>query len=257
MRGTGAAGDRLAILAALTVLVALAWTWLVWLQGQMNPPMADMPGMTMPDAAVWSPAYLLLMLAMWAVMMVGMMTPSASPMILLYARVAAQAQGIAFASAAWFAGGYLMAWLLFSVAATFAQFGLGHALSPMMALNSRIAAGAFLIAAGLYQWTPLKQACLAHCRAPLVFIQRHGGFRPGVSAALRLGLLHGLYCIGCCWVLMALLFVGGVMNLVWIAALMMGVLLEKLLPRGHHFARAAGLVAVAAGGWMITTGILT
>jgi predicted metal-binding membrane protein len=253
MRGTGAAGDRLIILAALTVLVGLTWTWLIWLQGRMNPSMADMPGMMMPDAAVWNPPHFLLMLAMWAVMMVGMMTPSASPMILVYARVAAQAQGTAFASTAWFAGGYLLAWLLFSVVATFAQDGLDHALSPMMALNSRAAAGAFLIAAGLYQWTPLKNICLSHCRAPLAFIQRHGGFQPGRSAALRLGLVHGFYCIGCCWALMALLFAGGVMNLGLIAALMMFVLLEKLLPLGHRFSQAAGLVAIMAGGWIALT----
>ena len=246
----GAARDRLFILAALSILVVLTWTWLIWLQGRMNPPMADMPGMMMPEATVWTPAHFLLMLSMWAVMMVGMMTPSASPMILIYARVAAQVRGTAFASTAWFAGGYLLAWLLFSVAATCAQYGLDQALSPMMALNSRTAAGVFLIAAGLYQWTPLKHTCLSHCRAPLGFIQSHGGFRPERNAALRLGLLHGFYCIGCCWALMALLFAGGVMNLGLIAALMIFVLLEKLLPPGRRFSQAAGLVAVMAGGWI-------
>jgi predicted metal-binding membrane protein len=185
--------------------------------------------------------------------MVGMMTPSVSPMILIFARVAAQAEakGVIFASTGWFAGGYLLAWSAFSLVATSGQHLLHRValLSSMMALNNRYAIAAFLAAAGIYQLTPLKRACLASCRAPISFIQRHGGFKPGAAAALRLGLLHGLYCVGCCWVLMALLFVGGVMNPFWIAALMIFVLLEKLLPLEPYFSGFAGLGALVASFW--------
>ncbi|HVV28641.1 MAG TPA: DUF2182 domain-containing protein [Rhizomicrobium sp.] len=252
--------DRLAAALALAAIVLLAWAYLFWLQDRMadmDAPMPDMPGMAgmegmaMP-AAAWSPAHTLFIFAMWAVMMAGMMTPSAAPMILIYERVAGQAKGAGFAPTAWFAGGYLLAWTLFSLAATAAQYALDRmlGLTAMMALQEKSAGGILLIAAGVYQWTPPKQACLAGCRAPLAFIQRHGGFRPGALASLRLGLVHGLYCIGCCWALMALLFVGGVMNLAWIAALMIFVLLEKLAPLQPWFSRAAGLAAVAAGAWM-------
>jgi predicted metal-binding membrane protein len=120
-----------------------------------------------------------------------------------------------------------------------------------MGTASRVFGGALLIVAGIYQWLPIKEACLSQCRAPLSFVQRHGGFQSSVQGSLRLGFLHGMYCIGCCWVLMLLLFVGGVMNLLWIAALMIFVLLEKLLPGGRYFSRAAGLAALAVGIRMI------
>jgi predicted metal-binding membrane protein len=242
--------DRLVVLSALTVLVLLAWAYLLW-PDQM--PMNDMAGMPGMAPTPWTLPQFLLVLAMWSVMMVGMMTPSASPMLLIFARVAAQAEarGVVFASTFWFAAGYLLAWFAFSLAAAIAQYLLDQAmlLSPAMALNNRYAAAAFLAAAGVYQLTPLKRACLASCRAPIAFIQRHGGFRPSLAATLKLGLLHGLYCIGCCWVLMALLFVGGVMNPVWIAALTVFVLAEKLLPLEPYISRFAGLAALAAAGW--------
>ena len=172
-------------------------------------------------------------------------------MILLYARVGrqARAQGKPFAATGWFAGGYLLAWTGFAALASLAQAALASAalVTPMLALTNNILGGAVLIAAGLYQWSPLKQACLGHCQAPLRFLQRHGGFRRDPAGSLRLGLKHGLYCIGCCWALMALLFVGGVMNLLWIAALSILVLLEKIVPAGLLIPRAVGLVLIAAG----------
>jgi predicted metal-binding membrane protein len=250
--------DRLVVLSALTALVLLAWAYLFWVQRQMAPAMMpDMPGMDMSGVSgmetSWNFPHFLFILAMWAVMMVGMMTPSVSPMILIFARVAeqAEAKGVIFASTAWFAGGYLLAWCVFSLAATMAQYLLDRAmlLSPMMALDNRFLIAAFLAAAGIYQLTPLKRACLASCRAPIAFIQRHGGFRPDAAGALRLGFLHGLYCVGCCWVLMALLFVGGVMNPVWIAGLMVFVLAEKLLPLEPYISGLAGLVALVAAAW--------
>jgi predicted metal-binding membrane protein len=183
-------------------------------------------------------------------MMIGMMTPSAAPMILLYAQVGRQAstQGKPFASTFWFASGYLLAWCGFSLAASGAQFMLSQAalITPMLAAST-LFGGLVLIAAGIYQWTSPKYACLSQCQSPLLFIQRHGGFRRDGIASLRLGLSHGLYCIGCCWALMALLFVGGVMNILWIATLAILVLLEKALPRAWFMPRAMGLVFIAAG----------
>jgi len=161
--------------------------------------------------------------------------------------------GKPFAATTWFVGGYLLAWIAFSLAATSAQWALERAalLTPMMTSASNILGGIVLIIAGLYQWTPLKEACLFQCQTPLAFILRHGGFRGDPAGALKLGMSHGMYCIGCCWALMALLFVGGVMNLFWIAALAILVLLEKVVPAGRIVARLAGVVFIAAGAWML------
>jgi predicted metal-binding membrane protein len=162
-------------------------------------------------------------------------------------------QGKPFAGSAWFAGGYLLAWTAFSLVATSAQWALERAalLTPMMESASNRLGAAVLILAGIYQWAPLKDACLSHCRSPLLFIQRHGGFRREPFGALALGFRHGIYCIGCCWALMALLFVGGVMNLFWIATLAILVLFEKVVPFGRVVARAAGLAFIAGGVWLL------
>jgi predicted metal-binding membrane protein len=188
------------------------------------------------------------------VMMVGMMTPSAAPMILIYARVGRQAsaQGKPFAAAGWFATGYLLIWASFALAATAAQWALDRTalLDPNMASASQVFGGIVLIAAGIYQWTPLKDKCLAQCQSPLQFIQRQGGFPRDSSGSLLFGLRHGAYCIGCCWMLMALLFVGGVMNLLWIAMISAFVLIEKIVPVGRLISRIAGVGFVAAGTWL-------
>jgi predicted metal-binding membrane protein len=256
--------DRLVVGAALAVLVVLAWADLVLLADDMTMGGMEMTGfrmipaaqgLMMPAAAPWQPVEFGYVLLMWAVMMVGMMTPSAAPMILLYARVGRQAAtaGQPFAASGWFAAGYLAAWTGFSVAATAAQWALERAalLTPAMEMAGHAIGGVLLIAAGLYQWTPLKDACLAQCRAPLAFIMQHGGFRADARGAFALGLRHGLYCIGCCWALMALLFVGGVMNIFWIAALAVLVLVEKVAPFGRIVARLAGLGFIAAGIWLL------
>jgi predicted metal-binding membrane protein len=192
---------------------------------------------------------------MWIVMMIGMMTPSVAPMMLIYARVGRQAASgdRPFAATVWFAAGYLLAWTTFSLAATAAQWALERAalLTPMMESASNLLGGIVLIAAGLYQWTPAKEACLAYCQAPLVFIMRHGGFRRDATGALTLGFRHGFYCIGCCSALMVLLFVGGVMNLFWIAALAILVLVEKALPFGMLIGRLAGIAFIADGAWLL------
>ncbi len=251
--------DRTVTASAIAVIALIAWTYIILLSRQMSVSMAAMSdmaamGMAMPEPA-WDASRLALTFLMWAVMMVAMMLPSAAPFILLYARVgrSAAADGVVFAPTFWFAVGYVLAWAGFSAFATLAQFALSQAalITPMAALTSRWLAAGVLLAAGIYQWTPLKDGCLTRCRTPLSFIQSRGGFKREAAASVRLGLLHGLYCIGCCWMLMALLFVGGVMNLLWIAALAILVLLEKLLPAGLWVARLAGAGFVAAAVWLL------
>jgi predicted metal-binding membrane protein len=247
--------DRLPVALGLVGVTALAWLYLVW----MAHPMTGMPEMArvaLPMIEPWSAADWLAMFLMWAIMMVAMMLPSAAPVILLYDRVRErqEARGASLAATGVFALGYLIAWVLFSLGATTAQWALEHAalLSPMMASASPWLGGGLLIAAALYQWTPLKHACLAHCRSPVAFLGHH--WRPGRSGALRMGLHHGLYCVGCCWVLMALLFVVGVMNLLWIALLASFVLLEKIVPQGELFARLGAIVLAGAGVLVILAG---
>jgi predicted metal-binding membrane protein len=252
--------DHRVVGSALALVALSAWVYVVWLSRSMPSADSGMAGMDMgaimaPGFSSWTPAHGFFLFVMWAVMMTGMMTPSATPMVLLYTQVARQARtlGRVFAPAAWFAGGYLLAWTAFAALAASGQYWLERValLSPMMAATSRHFGGAVLVAAGLYQFTPTKHGCLSRCRAPLRFVQEHGGFRPDAWGSLRLGVLHGLFCVGCCWALMALLFVGGVMNLLWIAAIAAFVLGEKVLPGGVLLARVAGASALAAGVWML------
>jgi predicted metal-binding membrane protein len=251
--------DRLVVAGALAVVVALAWGYVLWLAADMDMGGMDMAGFRMipagsglmaPANAPWKAIEFAFVFAMWAAMMIGMMTPSAAPMILMYARVG---RGKPLAPTGWFAAGYLLAWIGFSLAVTVIQWAIERAalLDSHMASVSNVLAGIVLIAAGIYQWTPLKDVCLAQCQTPLQFLMRHGGFRGDVPGCLLLGLRHGAYCVGCCWALMALLFVGGVMNVLWIALLSVLILLEKLTPFGRWIARAAGVVWVAAGVWML------
>jgi predicted metal-binding membrane protein len=252
--------DRAIVAAALLVMAGLAWAYVIWLATDMEMSGMDMSGfrmipagmtLMMPATEPWNTTEFAFVFAMWAVMMVGMMTPSATPMILIYTHVGRQAaqQGKPFVSTSWFASGYLFAWLGFALVATFAQWALerGSLLTPTMASASGTLSGIMLIAAGLYQLTPLKDACLRQCRGPLQFILHHGGFRPDAFGSLALGARHGAYCVGCCWVLMALLFVGGVMNVLWIAALTILVLVEKVIPAGRAVPRVTGAGFFAGG----------
>lgn len=192
----------------------------------------------------------LLIAAMWLVMMVGMMTPSAAPMILIFAKIArrAIASHRPFASTSWFGGGYLLVWSLFAVLAAGAQMVLARTgiVAPNMVIASRVIGGTVLVLAGLYQLSSLKRLCLVQCQAPFAFIAGHGGFPSDRLGALCMGVKHGSYCVGCCWALMALLFVAGVMNLLWVAALTIVVLVEKLVPT-TAIAYPTGSLLVAAG----------
>jgi predicted metal-binding membrane protein len=208
---------------------------------------------TMMQPAVWTPSYAALMFLMWWIMMVAMMVPSASPMILLFARIQRQQKekGSPFVPTSVFTAGYLVTWGVFSVIATGAQWGFEHAglLSAMMISTSGLFAGILLLAAGIYQLTPLKHACLRHCRSPIQFIMHH--WRIGAGGAFRMGIDHGAFCLACCWFLMALLFVGGVMNLYWIVGLALFVLLEKTIPAGHWLGVITGIGLMIWGGWLM------
>jgi predicted metal-binding membrane protein len=192
--------------------------------------------------------------AMWAVMMIGMMLPSAAPVIMLvlgayrirresHARLAAVA----------FIGGYVIVWTTFSASAALAQLELHRTalLSDDMRIHSAVVSGLLLVTAGIYQWLPVKNRCLVHCQAPLAFLTQR--WRPGVRGGFSMGASHGAFCVGCCWLLMLLLFVLGVMNLFWIAALAAIVLLEKLLPQGLIAGRLVGLGAMVWGIYLVTT----
>jgi len=242
------------LVAGLAAVLVMAWGWLVAGAGmEMSAvemtAMAGMDGWLMRPA-VWTPAYAVLIFAMWWVMMVAMMLPSAAPMLLLFARVNRKdkSAGAPLVPTALFAAGYLLGWAGFCAVAAALQWGLESArlLSPMLATTNRWLGAGILIAAGLSQFTPLKAMCLRHCRTPLGFLL--GNWRSGRLGALRMGLEHGAFCLGCCWFLMALLFFGGVMNLYWIAGLAVFVLLEKTVPLGHWLGRLAGAVLVAWGG---------
>jgi predicted metal-binding membrane protein len=245
--------DRAVVLGGLGFVVALAWAYLLAGAG-VEMPMMDMGmdrggGQMMAMPSPWTLGYGLVVFAMWAVMMVAMMLPSAAPVTLLIAAIARKRAGAGRAglTTALFVAGYLGVWFAFSAVATLLQWQLDIAgmLSPMMALAGMAAAGAVLIAAGLYQWTPLKRACLRHCRSPLDFLLFH--WRDGAAGALASGVRHGVFCFGCCWMLMALLFVGGIMNIAWIAGIALLVLIEKVLPWGGWTGRATGAVMVAWG----------
>ena len=211
-------------------------------------------GMRMAFAmAPWSPAYAVVMFFMWWIMMVAMMLPSASPTILLFARIhrKQRERGETYVPAVVFAVGYLAAWAGFSVIATLGQWVLEQAglLNMMMVTTVPWLGSGLLIIAGLWQFTPWKLACLRHCRSPLAFLMTR--WRPGWKGAFVMGLDHGAFCLGCCWFLMALLFFGGIMNLWWIGGLALYVLAEKTVPAGHRLGYGLGAVLTAWGAWLL------
>jgi predicted metal-binding membrane protein len=243
--------------AALVLVVALCWLWIVLGAGtgMSALEMTPMPRDMVMTPAVWTPAYAAMMVVMWSVMMVAMMLPSAAPTLLLFARVSrpgrAERAGVPTAC---FAAGYLAVWLAFSAGATALQWVLERSglLSAMMVTTVPWLGAAILIGAGVWQLTPLKQACLRQCRSPIGFLMTR--WRGGAAGGFRMGLDAGVWCLGCCWFLMILLFFGGVMNLWWIGGLALYVLLEKLLPIGHWLSYAAGVGLAAWGAFLLVAG---
>ena len=250
--------DRQVVMTALAVVTVLAWAYLVMLTDEMEMTftggMKDMGAMM--SLKPWTVSDALFMFIMWAVMMVGMMTPSAAPMILLYVRVVRKRFGsedLAARTAAFFAG-YVTVWIGFSATATAAQWGLERAalMSPMMTSSSAMFGGIVLIITGVYQWTPYKDACLKTCREPVWFLSRI--WADAAAGAFRMGVTHGAFCVGCCWALMGLLFVAGVMNLVCVAAITVFVLLEKITPFGKRLGQAGSVIIVGIGVFMLSVG---
>lgn len=237
--------DRAVVATALAAVVVVAWSYILLAMA--------MGGAMMP--VPWTLATVSVMLVMWIVMMIGMMLPSAAPMILLFAAIDRRrpAAALRYGATGLFALAYLVVWAGFSIVATGAQWWLDQArlLSPAMAAGSTVLAGALFVLAGAYQLTPLKQACLRQCRSPLDFLTRY--WRGGARGAFGMGLRHGLFCLGCCWAVMVLLFVGGLMNVLWIAALALFVWAEKMIPAGRVLGRAGGVCLILWGGATLLT----
>lgn len=258
--------DRRIVLGALALLIALSWAFVLLGAGTGMSPFGMTTASFPPFAGKqlgmfphdpWSPGYWIMMLLMWWVMMVAMMTPSATPMILLHATITRRGQSVsegegpAVATLA-FVSGYLMIWLVFALGATGLEWSLertGLVSAMWMWSESATLTGAFLVLAGVYQLTPFKSACLDGCRSPVEFLSRH--WRAGAGGAFRLGLVHGAYCVGCCWALMLLLFAGGVMNLLWIAGLSIIVIIEKFTSFGRVFGKVMGLALLVLGSALI------
>ena len=270
--------DRAIVVAAILIIAAIAWAYTVYLS-ETGMGMASMQmesdagmnmgaaeeeadtgmgpsgmGMAMADMRSWSAADFGLMFVMWAVMMVAMMAPSATPMLLMFATLnrRRREREAPYVPTGVFLAGYVIVWAAFSLAATGGNWGLHQAslLSSMMGEStSGYLGGGLLLLAGAFQWSPLKNSCLKQCRTPMGFLMT--SWREGRGGALRMGLEHGAYCLGCCWALMLLLFVLGIMNLVWIAALAAFVLAEKVAPKGEWVARITGVLMIGWGIWAI------
>jgi predicted metal-binding membrane protein len=258
--------DRALVSGGLVVIIVLAWSYLLWMASQMNMTnamsdmsgMGDMAGMNMSgmndmmpemlQIQAWTVGDAIFMFGMWATMMTAMMLPSATPVILLYALfVRKRMTSQPYVPTGAFLLGYLTVWIAFSAAATGLQgiLTMLTLLSPMLVINSPLLGGILLIAAGIYQLLPTKQVCLHHCRTPVEFISKY--WMPGAKGAFVMGLRHGAYCLGCCWILMMLLFVSGVMNLLWVAIIAVFVLLEKVAPFGQNVGRVGAIVLIVGG----------
>lgn len=246
----GLTGDRFVVPGAMAGMTLTAWAYLYWDAHTMN------CARWMSAGALWNVPGFVTMMVMWSIMMVAMMVPSAAPMVMTFASVnrRRRERSADYVPVAVFLLGYVVVWTAFSALATAAQFWLTSTrlLSMSMASASDWFAGSLLIGAGVFQWMPWKRRCLTHCASPLQFLMT--GWREGWAGAFRMGLQHGLYCLGCCWAVMALLFVAGVMNLLWVAALSVFVLAEKLAPR--YVSRPGGAVMIIAGVWLTGMALL-
>ena len=268
--------DRLVVVIALVAVLVLSWVYVLAGAGMgmsafemtrmtqpvgVDSPQPSLQGMSMGGTAVggtmvtgaWTVGYAVVIFFMWWVMMFGMMLPSAAPLLLLFARMMRKEKdkGAPYVPTGVFALGYVIMWAAFSAIATGAQWGLEASglLSGIMVGTSAVLGAGLLIAAGVWQLTPWKNACLRHCRSPIGFLSAH--WRPGRTGAFKMGLVHGAFCLGCCWFLMALLFYGGVMNLYWIIGLALYILIEKLLPAGARIGQLTGVILIAWGATLL------
>ncbi len=246
--------DRYVVIAGLLGITGLAWAYTAYLAWDMRGmDMASGRSVSMPMTADWTAGDFGLMFLMWTVMMTAMMVPSAAPMILMFGTVARKRreQARPFVPTGVFVLGYIGVWSAFALGGTLAQWGLHAAtlLSPMTMTATPVIGGALLIAAGLFQLTPIKNVCLTECRTPMSFLLID--WREGHRGALSMGVKQGTFCLGCCWILMLLLFVLGVMNILWIAALAGFVLIEKVAPAGSWISRATGVLLAGWGVWMV------
>jgi predicted metal-binding membrane protein len=240
--------QRRLISISLVAVIVLSWVYLVKGAGTMQ----EMGGMVMPMSIwPWTFVHAALMFIMWFVMMMAMMLPSATPAILLYSHICSRRNATTSIAPMLFTSGYLGVWACFSLIAVLGQFLLEWAglLSSMMEMTSTALSGALLIAIGLYQMTPFKRACLHVCRSPLDFMMRH--WHGGATGAFRMGVWHGAYCVACCWALMLLLFIGGVMSLAWIAGIAVYIFVEKLVPGGRAIAWTGGVLLIGAGTFLV------
>ena len=250
--------DRALVIAGVVTVSAIAWAYVIYV-AQGNADMGASMAISAGNMRSWSGVDFVLMFVMWAVMMVAMMVPSAAPMLMLFATVNRKRRNESrpFVSTGVFLSGYLVVWSVFAAGATMGNWGLHQAslLTSMMGESSSgYLGGGLLLVAGAFQWSRLKYVCLTNCRSPLSFLM--SDWKDGTAGAFKMGLLHGKYCLGCCWVLMALLFVLGVMNLVWIAALSAFVLAEKVVPAGEKVSRVTGVLLIAWGGWAVLNAAL-
>jgi predicted metal-binding membrane protein len=260
--------DRIVIVLAVALLTALTWSYLLWLSADMGMGGVDMTGLRMipsgmglmvPADTPWRAMEFAFVFAMWTVMMVGMMTPSMAPMLLMYARIGRQTEALGrpLVATVWFAVGYFVVRVGFALFATLVQWAFERTalLDFTMATTSNVLGGLIFVTAGFYQWTRLNELCLAQCQKPFAFVMGHGGYRRDALGCVILGLRHGAYCVGCCWALMALLLVGGVMNVLWIALLALLAFLARVTSVDRLIVRLGGIVLIAAGAWLFSIGM--
>ncbi len=258
--------DKTFIVGGIVLIAAISWYYMVYLDGVMKSmnmafnhvcehECCKIAGM--PMTGTWTSVDFLLMLLMWTVMMVAMMLPSVAPLILLFASVnrKRKEQHTPYVSTIFFTAGYFFVWTAFSLGATFLQWLLQYLslLSPLMITSNKWIGGSILLLAGLFQFSNFKYKCLSHCRSPLEFIMHH--WKEGKKGAFNMGVAHGWYCLGCCWILMLVLFATGIMNLFWVAAIALFVLIEKMVPRYYlQISRIAGIILIADALWLVSYG---
>jgi len=247
---------RLVVGASLVGMAALGWAYLLHHAAASHASMHDAAASLLPH---WNVEVYGLAASMWTAMMIAMMVPAATPMVLAFAQVQRQrrARRHRVVPVMLFVAGYLAVWTVFSLAAAAGQWGL-HEMGLLSSAVGRVEpllGGSLLIAAGAFQWSSIKDACLTKCRTPLTFLATE--WREGKRGAFVMGLRHGIFCAGCCWALMLLMFAGGVMNLLWMAGLTAYMLAEKLVPRARTFARSAGTVLIAAGAALAMTAVVS